>query len=102
MEGEAAPSFPPEDPILAGGVQLGNFLWTGVDGRGDSLVFMDLFGAGDDGDCLEFILPRMLAKDEDNPGVDCCGETLLEEIEDGFIGVSSFFGVIFNFTGFLL
>ena len=98
MEGEAAPSFPAEDPILAGGVQLGNFLWTGVDGSEDCLVLLVLFGAGDEE--LEFNLPRMFAKDEDKPGVDCCGTSL--EIGEGLIGVSSFFGVIFNLTGFLL
>ena len=84
MLGEARGVFllDPGVPTLEGGVQFGSFLWTGVLG-----VLTD-DDAGEDG-LDEDIFPRMLAKDEDSPGVwdDGAGGTLVTGAGDSFLGV---------------
>ena len=64
MAGElCGPAAPPGLPILAGGFQLGNFLWTGVTGV-TGVVTEAEFGL------MVLSLPSILLKVEGNAGVD--------------------------------
>ena len=69
MEGEARTEEPPADPALAGGVQLGSFLWLGVTAVTRALLATGEAGGGCLEAGLEVNLPRMFAKEEERPGV---------------------------------
>lgn len=112
MDGDARTAADPPlpEPALAGGVQLGSFLCTGVPGV--LAVTRETLGEGETGGCLEAAeetdlednFPRIFANEDERPGVVGLAETEDRagmELTRFGTGIGSFLGVTFNLTGLL-